>query len=141
MGHSTSKNNLVVANGQDANVNADGSLNSVVINSSSSEGPTDDLRIKPDITGNGTGVYSTDSDSNSDYATLTGTSMASPNVTGTLLLLQQHFSSLNGSFMRAATLKGLALHTADDAGIVGPDAVYGWGLLNAKAAAEVISDR
>ena len=140
-GHSTSKNNLVVANGQDANINADGSLNSVVINSSSSEGPTDDLRIKPDITGNGTGVYSTDSGNNSDYATLTGTSMASPNVTGTLLLLQQHFNSLNGSFMRAATLKGLALHTADDAGIAGPDAIYGWGLLNAKAAAEVISDR
>jgi len=58
-GHSTSKNNLVVANAQDANIATDGTLNSVSINSSSSEGPTDDYRIKPDITGNGTGVYST----------------------------------------------------------------------------------
>ncbi|WP_425392145.1 S8 family serine peptidase [Ekhidna sp.] len=139
-GHSTAKNNMVVANGQDANVNNDGSFNSVVINSSSSEGPTDDYRIKPDITGNGTGVYSTYDNSDVAYNSISGTSMASPNVTGTLLLLQQHYNNLNGSFMRAATLKGLALHTADDAGISGPDVVYGWGLLNAKAAAEAISD-
>ncbi|MFD2186894.1 S8 family serine peptidase [Aquimarina celericrescens] len=138
-GHSTSKNNLVVANAQDANVNNDGTLISVSINSSSSEGPTDDYRIKPDITGNGTGVYSTYESSDTAYNSITGTSMASPNVTGSLLLLQQHYNNLNGNFMRAATLKGLALHTADDAGPSGPDAVYGWGLLNAKAAAETIS--
>jgi len=138
-GHSTSKNNVVVANGQDANVNNDGSFNSVTINSSSSEGPTDDLRIKPDITGNGTGVYSTYDNSDNAYNSISGTSMASPNVTGTLLLLQQHHDNVKGSFMRAATLKGLALHTADDAGTSGPDAIYGWGLLNAKAAAEVIT--
>ncbi len=138
-GHSTSKNNLVVANAQDANVSADGSLISVSINSSSSEGPTDDYRIKPDITGNGTGVYSTYASSDNAYNSITGTSMASPNVTGSLLLLQQHYNNLTGSFMRAATLKGLALHTADDAGPSGPDAVYGWGLMNSKAAAETIS--
>jgi len=138
-GHATSKNTMVVANGQDANVNTDGSLNSVAINSSSSEGPTDDLRIKPDITGNGTSVYSSYDDADNAYNSITGTSMASPNVTGTLLLLQQHYNNVNGSFMRAATLKGLALHTADDAGISGPDAIYGWGLLNAKVAAEAIS--
>ncbi|WP_157494063.1 GEVED domain-containing protein [Fulvivirga imtechensis] len=139
-GHATSKNNMVVANAQDANVNNDGSLNSVSINSSSSEGPTDDLRIKPDITGNGTSVYSTYDNSDAAYNSITGTSMASPNVTGTLLLLQQHHNNITGNYMRAATLKGLALHTADDAGISGPDAVYGWGLLNAKAAAQAITD-
>ncbi|MEL6558014.1 MAG: S8 family serine peptidase [Bacteroidota bacterium] len=139
-GHSTSKNNMVVANGQDANIAADGSLNSVLINSGSSEGPTDDLRIKPDITGNGTGLYSTYDNSDAAYNSISGTSMASPNVAGSLLLLQQHYNNLNGSFMRAATLKGIALHTADDAGISGPDAVYGWGLMNTKAAAEAISN-
>lgn len=138
-GHSTSKNNMVVANAQDANIDASGNLISVTINSSSSEGPTDDYRIKPDITGNGTGLYSTYHNSDTAYNSITGTSMASPNVAGTLLLLQQHANNLNGSYMRAATLKGLALHTADDAGPTGPDAVYGWGLLNAKRAAETLS--
>ncbi len=138
-GHSTSKNNLVVANAQDANIAADGSLISVTINSSSSEGPTDDLRIKPDITGNGTQLYSTYHNSNTAYNSITGTSMASPNVTGSLLLLQQHYNNTNGSFARSATIKGLALHTADDIGPTGPDAVHGWGLLNAKKAAETIT--
>ncbi len=139
-GHSTSKNNLVVANAQDANIDANGNLVSVSINSSSSEGPTDDMRIKPDITGNGTGVYSTYDNSDSAYNSITGTSMASPNVAGSLLLLQQHYGNLNsGSLMRAATLKGIALHTADDAGASGPDAVFGWGLLNTKRAAEAIT--
>ncbi len=135
----TAKNNLVVANAEDAIVASNGTLTSVAINTSSSQGPTDDLRIKPDITGNGTAVTSTSSTSNSATATLTGTSMASPNVAGTLLLLQQHYKNLTNNFMRAATLKGLACHTADDAGVTGPDAVFGWGLLNAKKAAETIS--
>ncbi|WP_082586951.1 S8 family serine peptidase [Nonlabens sp. MIC269] len=138
-GFKTSKNNLVVANARDAIVNPDGSLSSVSINTSSSEGPTDDLRIKPDITGNGTGVYSTFESSDNDYDSISGTSMASPNVAGSLLLLQEHYNDVNNTFMRAATLKGLALHTADDAGTSGPDAVFGWGLLNAKKAAEVIT--
>lgn len=138
-GHSTSKNNMVVANAQDANVASNGDLIGVSINGSSSEGPTDDFRIKPDITGNGTGVYSTYVSSNTAYNSITGTSMASPNVAGSLLLLQQHANNEFGNFMRAATLKGLALHTADDAGITGPDAVFGWGLMNTKRAAEAIS--
>ncbi len=138
-GHATAKNNLVVANAQDANIDENGNLVSVTIHSSSSEGPTDDYRIKPDITGNGTEVYSTIDDSDSAYGNMTGTSMASPNVAGTLLLLQQYYHDLNNSYMRAATLKGLALHTADDAGNAGPDPVYGWGLLNAKRAAQTIA--
>jgi len=139
-GHATAKNNMVVANGQDASIDANGDLTSVTINSSSSEGPTDDYRIKPDITGNGTSLYSTYESSDTEYNTITGTSMASPNVAGTLLILQQHYNNENSSYMRAASLKGLALHTADDAGTTGPDVIYGWGLLNAKKAAEAISN-
>ena len=138
-GHSTSKNSLVVANAQDAVISSNGDLVSAVINISSSEGPTDDLRIKPDITGNGTGVYSTFDNFDSSYSNLTGTSMATPNVSGSLLLLQEHWYDLNAVYMKSATLKGLALHTADDLGAVGPDAIFGWGLLNAKRAIEVIN--
>ena len=139
-GHATAKNNMVVANGEDAVINPDGSLNSVVRNPGSSEGPTDDFRIKPDIMGNGTGLASTGETADDAYIALSGTSMASPNVAGSLLLLQEHYDDLNGVFMRAATLKGLALHTADDVAPVGPDAQTGWGLMNSKAAAEAISD-
>jgi len=138
-GNKTAKNNLVVANAQDAFIAANGNLISVSINSASSQGPTDDFRIKPDITGNGTSLYSTFETSDSAYGTLSGTSMASPNVTGTLLLLQQYYKIKNKRFMKAATLKALACHTADDAGNPGPDAVFGWGLLNAKKAAETIT--
>ncbi|RMA57759.1 S8 family serine peptidase [Ulvibacter antarcticus] len=138
-GHATAKNNMVVANGQDASINGDGSLNSVTRNSGSSEGPTDDYRIKPDIMGNGTQLYSTYETSDTAYNSITGTSMASPNVAGTLLLLQEHYVNLHGSFMLASTLKGLALHTADDVAPIGPDAQTGWGLLNAKKAAETLT--
>ncbi|WP_223608236.1 S8 family serine peptidase [Chryseobacterium sp. OSA05B] len=138
---STSKNVIVVANANDANINAAGNLVSVSINASSSQGPTDDLRIKPDIAGNGTDVYSTVSSSNSAYISYSGTSMASPNVTGTLVLVNEHFKNQTGSFMLGAALKGLALHTADDAGAAGPDVNFGWGLLNAKKMAETINNR
>lgn len=135
----TSKNNLVVANAMDAQIDGQGNLINVQIHPSSSQGPTDDRRIKPDITGNGTHLYSTSNASNTAYAYATGTSMASPNVAGSLILLQQYYHNLHNTFMRSATLKGIALHTADDAGTVGPDAVFGWGLLNVKKAAETIT--
>ncbi|MEL6812914.1 MAG: S8 family serine peptidase, partial [Bacteroidota bacterium] len=138
-GHATAKNNLVVANGQDATINPDGSLNSGIRNTGSSEGPTDDFRIKPDIMGNGTDLASTGESSDSNYIALTGTSMASPNVAGSLILLQEHYDNLYGSWMRAATLKGLALHTADDTAAGGPDAETGWGYMNSKFAAETIT--
>lgn len=140
-GYSTVKNNLVVANGDDALINSDGTLNSVTRNSSSSEGPTDDYRIKPDITGNGTSVYSTYDSADDAYNTISGTSMASPNIAGSLLLLQQYHKEIYGDFMRASTLKGLALHTSDNIGLDGPDAKTGWGLMNTKTAAEIITKK
>ena len=141
VGNKTAKNNLVVASCADVNAAADGTVTSANINISSfsSQGPTDDYRVKPDITGNGENLTSTSNSSNTATTVLSGTSMASPNVAGTLVLIQQHYKNVTNSFMRAATLKGLACHTADDAGDIGPDAVYGWGLLNAKKAVETIN--
>jgi hypothetical protein len=104
-------------------------------------GPTDDGRIKPDLVGNGMWLVST-WPSNPGYAAALGTSMATPNVTGSLLLLQEHFEDINGNgnFMRAATLKALTIHTADEAGDAdGPDYEFGWGLLNTWKAARVIT--
>lgn len=110
-GHSTSKNNLVVAAANDANIDSSGNLLSATIASFSSEGPIDNFRIKPDIAGNGVSVYSTYDASDTAYNSISRTSMASPNVTGSLILLQQHHNNLNSPYLKAATLKGLALHS------------------------------
>jgi len=136
-----SKNNLVVANASNPVVSATGELTSLSINPSSSQGPSDDGRIKPDIAGDGTDVYSSYSSGNSAYGFLTGTSMSSPNVAGSLILLQQYYNMVNASYMKSATLKGLVCHTADDdTAKIGPDPIYGWGLLNAKSAIETIQE-
>jgi hypothetical protein len=138
-GMSTAKNNLTVAAVVEVlNYTGPGS---VIIANFSSWGPTDDGRIKPDISGKGVNMTSSWNNSNTGYNTIDGTSMSSPNVAGSILLLQQHYNDLNGEFILSSTLKGLALHTADEAGTsVGPDARFGWGLLNTAAAADVITN-
>jgi hypothetical protein len=104
-------------------------------------GPTDDGRIKPDIVGDGVNILSVGVANSAAYLTLSGTSMAAPNITGSLYLLQEYYAEKNsGTFMRSATLKGLVCHTAFDAGNVGPDYIYGWGLLNMTKATQAITD-
>lgn len=96
----------------------------------SSWGPTDDGRIKPDVVGMGVGVFSTFTQNNT-YGTLQGTSMSTPNVSGSLLLLQELHRKLFGDFMSAASLKGLIIHKSHEAGTTdGPDYNHGWGLVN-----------
>jgi hypothetical protein len=74
-----------------------------------------------------------------DYEIKSGTSMAAPSVTGSLLLLQEYYNSLNQKYMRSATLKGLICHTAYDIEDPGPDPDSGWGYIDVKVAAEYIS--
>ena len=140
-GFATSKNSIVVAA-------VNGVLNysdesSVVMSSFSNFGPTDDGRIKPDISAKGVGVNSCISISNISYDVYQGTSMATPGITGTILLLQKHYNNLNPStYMRASTVRGLICHSAKEAGLYpGPDYEFGWGLANAELAANIISNR
>lgn len=137
-GNKTAKNNLVVANANPFLLPSGSFI--LNINPSSSQGPTDDFRIKPDIAGDGTNLKSATNANNSDYATFSGTSMASPNVAGTLVLLQQYYNQLKDNYMRAATLKALVCHTAYDDTRTGPDPIYGWGLLDAEKSANLITD-
>lgn len=137
-GTKTAKNNLVVANANPSFNPLTQELTGFPINGGSSQGPTDDLRIKPDIAGDGTFVYS--SVLNNEYDTYSGTSMASPNVCGSLVLVHEHYFNVLNEIPNAATIKGIALHTAnDDSTTPGPDPIFGWGLMDAEASAALIS--
>ena len=137
VGNKNSKNPIVVAAvGQVTNY---ASASSVTMSSFSSWGPTDDFRIKPDISAKGVNVYSLDSDSNSDYGFKSGTSMAAPSVSGVAILLQEYFYNLYSNYMKASSLKGVLINTAKEAGLSsGPDYQFGWGLVDAEGAAELI---
>jgi len=106
----------------------------------SSTGPADDGRIKPDLVANGVSLSSTGINSDTEYITMSGTSMASPNACGSATLLVDQYKRLfDGGAMRASTLKALLIHTADDIGRPGPDYFYGWGLINVKKGADLIA--
>lgn len=111
----------------------------ITISSFSAWGPTDDGRIKPDIAADGVSVTSTSNTSPQAYTTYSGTSMSAPSVTGSLVLLQELYNQKNSAFMRASTLKGLTIGTASEAGnALGPDYIFGWGLMNTESAAKAI---
>ncbi len=139
--YAIAKNVMTVGAVHDAVSGSSRSLANAAISSFSSWGPADDGRIKPDIVANGVGLYSCDNDNNSDYFFASGTSMSSPNACGSAALLVEYYKELfSGGAMRASTLKGLIIHTADDLGRPGPDYVNGWGLMNTLAAAELLQD-
>ncbi|MFP9098561.1 fibronectin type III domain-containing protein [Flavobacterium sp. RHBU_24] len=137
-GMGVSKNAIIVA-AVDEVANYTGPA-SVHMSWFSSWGPTDDGRVKPDISAKGVNTYSSVDASTSSYSSASGTSVAAPSATGTLLLLQQYYNLKNNNFMKAATVRGLMIHSADEAGDApGPDYKFGWGLINAEKAANVIS--
>lgn len=128
-GHKVGKNVITVAN-----------LNYVdELSSSSSRGPAQDGRIKPDISAKGTSVYSTLPDN--DYGYKTGTSMSCPGVAGVITQLFHAYRDLNGgSDPYGGLIKGLVLNTAEDLGNPGPDFKFGWGRINALRAVKVLEE-
>ncbi|MEN1783681.1 MAG: S8 family serine peptidase [Bacteroidota bacterium] len=140
IGFTTAKNGLVIA-GANTHTDKEDNLSEVHVANYSSFGPTDDGRIKPDLAGDGTSIYTTVAASDDSYGSSMGTSMAAPGVTGALLLLQEYHDKHYGGHMKAATLKGLALHTADDVQAPGPDYKMGWGVINTKKAAAMLQKK
>ncbi len=106
----------------------------------SSWGPTNDGRIKPDLVANGTSLLSAGADSPSSYYTMGGTSSSSPVIAGSLACLTQLYRrEYQKSEPYAEVIKAIAIHTARDGGdTLGPNYRFGWGLLNARAAADFI---
>ena len=135
------KNVITVGSVADAVTNGARDVSKASVSSFSSWGPTDDGRIKPDIVANGEDLYSSLNGSDTSYGSYSGTSMATPNALGTAALLFEDYARLFfGGAMRASTLKGLLIHTADDRGNPGPDYKYGWGLVNGQAASDLLRD-
>jgi len=133
------KNILTVGAVNDAVTSGNRDLSKATMSSFSSWGPCDDGRIKPDLVANGVTVNSPVHTSNTAYATYSGTSMATPSAAGSAALLVQLYArEFSGQLLRASMLKALLIHTADDIGTAGPDYKNGWGLINVKAAADVI---
>jgi len=108
----------------------------------SSCGPTDDGRIKPDVTAPGGPVYRTSNTGTNQYVTLEGSSFSSATVAGTLAMLQELHERGYGTNqpMLASTWRALLMHTADGGDIAGPDYRTGWGRVNAFEAAKVVSN-
>ncbi|WP_430612952.1 S8 family serine peptidase [Flavobacterium sp. JP2137] len=138
LGASLAKNSVIVAAVYEvANYT---NANQVIMSDFSNYGPTDDFRIKPDISAKGVQVISPIDEDNSTYGVSNGTSMAAPAVTGVFVLWQQYGLQMNSVAYRSATLRALMAQTADEAGLKdGPDHQFGWGLINAKGGIEVIT--
>jgi hypothetical protein len=128
-GHKQGKNVIATAN-----VFFDGSLVT-----SSSRGPAHDGRIKPDISANGQNQISTAE--NNTYQSFGGTSGAAPGIAGVSAQLYQAYSEANGNVLPpAALIKATILNTANEAGNIGPDYKFGWGIINGLRAAKLIED-
>jgi hypothetical protein len=135
------KNVITVGSVTDAVANGQRDPSVARQSSFSSWGPTDDGRIKPDLVANGDGLFSSLAGGDSSYGTFSGTSMSAPNAAGTAALLIEEYASLfPGGAMRSSTLKALLIHTADDLGNPGPDYQFGWGLVNGRAAVDLLRD-
>ncbi len=108
-----------------------------VLEGTSSRGPADDGRIKPDICANGYQQLSTAENNTNQVGG--GTSAAAPSVAGTITQLYQAYTELtNGAQVESALIKACILNTAEDLGNPGPDFQHGWGRINGLGAVEIL---
>lgn len=150
-GEGVSKNNVVVAAVE--GIASYTGPDVVMMSSFSNWGPSDDYRIKPDISAKGVNVLSLSNASTTATHPDSGTSMAAPAVAGVFTLWQQYYKQLwpTRVNMKSATVKALMAATAVEAGKYrdpntntlttsgeGPDHRFGWGLINAYGGAQVL---
>lgn len=112
---------------------------SVQITSFSSWGPTDDGRIKPEVSAIGEGVVSATEGSDTAYTSWNGTSFSSPAGAGVGILLEEVKNEFDGGNVRGDMMKALLINSANETGTTaGPDYRFGYGLINALEAARTI---
>jgi hypothetical protein len=104
----------------------------------SSEGPTDDGRLKPDISAP-TNVLITPGDPESDEVNACGgTSCATPHVGGAAALLWGEVAADGGTGSVAQRVRNRLVAQALDVGAPGPDTIFGAGRLRLDLAAPVL---
>jgi len=91
----------------------------------SSRGPTANGEVKPDLVAQGVDVVSALAWSKNGKSSVSGTSMAVPQVSGAAAVLEEADEDLD-----PADVKRVLLKTADDLGPPGQDNTYGYGALN-----------
>jgi PKD repeat protein len=133
----TGKNILCVGAASDAALAGTPSASQLVYPSSSS-GPCDDGRVRPELLANGDSVLSCNNSTSAglEYTALSGTSSACAVVTGASALFLQRYKQVFGSGAVCAPeyLRALFAHTATDLGRAGPDYLHGFGLLDLDTA-------
>ena len=122
------------------NIITSGNLdNKDALENSSSRGPADDGRIKPDLCANGIGQMSTAE--NNAYQVGGGTSAAAPGIAGVVAQLYHAYKDANaGANPPSGLIKAALLNTAEDLGNPGPDFKHGWGRINALKAVRIIEE-
>lgn len=150
-GNSGSATNTIGSPGNSKNgltVGALGNGNAVTVASFSSRGPTDDNRVKPDIVAPGSSTVSAAGDTNNSEtveagvtSSKSGTSMASPTITGSAALARQYFADgfyprgartpADGFSISAPLLKAVLLNSTRVIEQAGnwPNNNFGWGRL------------
>lgn len=108
----------------------------------SSYGPTNDGRMKPDIVAHGFDLISLLDGADDASGPNSGTSMATPVVTGIVALLLQDAAAL-AMPLDPSAVRALLFHTANDVDGTGqanpgPDFSTGWGIADAKGAVDTL---
>ncbi|HEX2914837.1 MAG TPA: S8 family serine peptidase [Chloroflexia bacterium] len=124
----TAKNILAVGASENTSTNID------TLASFSGRGPTQDGRAKPDVIAPGECLTSVQSGTTSGYICMSGTSMATPVVTGSAALVRDWFANrLNYTNPQAALVKATLINSTDYMAAVGgnlPDPNQGWGRID-----------
>jgi hypothetical protein len=98
-------------------------------------------RIKPDITAPGTGTRSSTNASDTSYANFSGTSMATPHISGAMALLWSAHPQLKHQLTASRDALDNTAHfiSSTQCGDAGPpNNVYGWGRVDILAAVNAI---
>ena len=91
----------------------------------SSRGPTSDGRIKPDLSAPGVNIVAPQANTGNNYVKFSGTSMATPHVSGAIALIYQARPDFNDE-----QVKELLYKSALDRDKSGKDNNYGYGVIN-----------